>query len=205
MQTDGLRYAGEVITWRPLLIAAAGSIVITATARQGEAFPLQASAILLGAAAAFALDDPMFEILGASPTSLARRRATRLAVVLTPIVVFWMALVIWHGNRSSAASLTLTTMFTGLLSLSFGISGIAGRRSQGRGGPVAAPAILAALIVSGLLPTRWRPLPLGDVPGGFATIRARWALAAVVGVFALVVSSRDLAGRRSQAARPSDE
>jgi hypothetical protein len=52
-----------------------------------------------------------------------------------------------------------------------------------------------ALVLSTVLTPRWRPLPLGDIPGGWSPIYVRWTSAGVVGLLVFLLSSRDLANR----------
>jgi hypothetical protein len=85
-------------------------------------------------------------------------------------------------------------MFAGLLGLSLSLAGVAERRSTtGRGGIVATPGLMILLVASSLVPHRWRPLPMGDVPGGWTQIYLRWGAAAAIGVLVLLWSSRDRA------------
>jgi hypothetical protein len=94
-------------------------------------------------------------------------------------------------------------MFAGLVGLTFSIAGVASRRSPtGRGGIVAGPGLFILLIVSTLFPTRWRPLPMGDVPGGWTPIYLRWGTAAVIGLLVFLWSSRDPARHALRARGP---
>jgi hypothetical protein len=154
---------------------------------------MQAAAILLAGGVAFTLDDPAAEILAASPTPLSRRRSLRLLLVAPPVTLLWALLLTWQGTEGSEETLALTLLLAGLVGLSLAVSGVAGRTSwlPGRGGLVAPPAILVLVFSSGVVPRRWRPLPLGDVPGGWTQIYIRWAAAAAVGALVLLMSSRD--------------
>lgn len=194
MRSEGLQRTVYAISWVPALIATVVSTLVVAIRHDpADVFPLQLSALLLSTAAAFALDDPAFDILSASPTSLRRRRLMRIAVVLAPIALVWTGQVVVRGTVGVEETLTLIAMFAGLLALSFGISGIAGRRSSGQGGRIAAATVLALIVVSTLIDPRWRPLPFGDVPGGWSALQARWGVATVAGTMLLIASSRDLA------------
>ncbi len=202
MSADGLRHTARAIGWVPTLIAILlSSVVVAIRPEPDDVFPLQLSAILLSTAAAFALDDPAFEVLAASPTSLLRRRFTRIAVVLLPILLVWTTQVLAHGTTDWDETLTLIAMFGGLLGLSFGISGVAGRRSSGHGGPTAAPTVLILIVVSTLIDPRWRPLPFGDIPGGWTALQTRWAIAAAAGALFLVASSHDPARQGQRVVR----
>jgi hypothetical protein len=182
------------IRWPPLGVAALLSVAIVAW-RHGEpaAGPMQAVAILLAAGTGFTLDDAAVEILAASATPLSRRRSMRLLLVVPPVTLLWVLLVRWQGTDGTAETLALMLLFAGLLGLSLAVAGVAGRTSwlPGRGGLAAPPAIFVLLFVSGAISRRWRPLPLGDVPGGWTQIHIRWSFAAAVATLVLMLSSRD--------------
>jgi hypothetical protein len=186
------------IRWPPLGIAAFLSVAIVAV-RHGEhaAGPMQAAAVLLSGGAGFTLDDPAAEILAASPTPLSRRRSMRLLLVVPPVACLWGLLLTWQGTEGSEETFALVLLVAGLMALSLAVSGVAARTSwlPGRGGLAAPPAILVLVFLSSAVPRRWRPLPLGDVPGGWSQIYVRWAAAAAVGMLVLLTSSRDPAAR----------
>ena len=196
-RNDVVRYSARVIPWLPPLAAAVvATVVIAVRHGQAETFPLQIAAVLLASGIGYALDDPAFEVLAASPTSYRRRRLQRLSIVLPPTVVLYAALLVWQGTAGPEETLAFVAMATGLMGMAVGIAGVASRRSpRGLGGIAVAPALFAALILSTMLPPRWRPLPIGDIPGGWLPIYLRWSAAALVGVLVLAVSSRDRAGR----------
>jgi len=188
----GLRYTAMTIPWHPMVIA---TVVGAAVLASGHARLVVIPTTLLAAAAGFAFDDSSYETLAASPSSLIRRRLGRLIVVIPPTIILWTALVS-QGVNGRQETLTLVAMFAGLVGLTLGIAGVAALRTGGRGGAVAAPVLLLALIVSAVFPPLWRPLPLGDVPGGWPALQTRWSTAAVIGTLVLLVSSRDPARRR---------
>jgi hypothetical protein len=185
----------RTIRWLPLIAAwIVGTAVVVLLREREAASTLQAVAILFACGAGYAFDDPAAELLTASPTSLLRRRIARLALVLPPTVAIWLVLVGVQGPASGAELWALVALFAGLLGLSLSIAGVAERRSPaGRGGIVAAPALFVLLVASSLVPPRWRPLPMGDVPGGWGPIYLRWSAAAAIGLFVLLWSSRDRA------------
>jgi hypothetical protein len=187
----------------PLLalgVAMAASVAVVA-ARHGEAAatPIQVVSVLLAAAIGFCLDDPAHEVMEASPASLFRRRLLRVALVAPPTVATWTVLTWWQRPASADEVLALVLLFAGLLALSLAVAGVAGRTSSaaGRGGMAAPPALLGAILVSSLMRPRWRPLPFGDIPGGWSQIHLRWGLVAAAGTVAFLVSCRDpAAGHR---------
>ena len=192
---DALSHLVRVIRWNPLGIAAViGSVVVASRHNGDAAAPLQISAVLLASAAGFGLDDSAAELLDASPATLLRRRLVRVAVVAIPTVIVWITLFWAQGPESAAEGWALTAMFSGLLGLSMGTAAVATRRTScGNGGIVVGPALLIALFASTTLPPRWRPLPMGDIPGGWLAIDLRWTTAAVTGAAVFVRSSRDRA------------
>ena len=190
--------------WLPALAAGIlGVVVVAALHDRDAAAPLQAVSILLASAAGFAFDDPAAEILAASPTPLRRRRMVRLALMGPPILLAWLALVAAQRPASWAEGWAIAAMFAGLVGLSLSIAGAASRRSPtGRGGIAVGPGLFILLIASTLIPTRWRPLPMGDVPGGWTPIYLRWGTAAVIGVLVFLWSSRDPARHALRARGP---
>lgn len=193
MRTQAVRYAARSTTWFPLMLAGLISTLVVA-ARHGHeaAVPLQAVAIALASGAGFALDDPSFEILAASPTPLLRRRLLRVLVVVPPTVLLWLLLLRWQGTAGNEETWAVVAMFAGLVGLSLGIAGVASRRSsRGLGGIAVAPTLFVTLMLSTTLPPRLRPFPMGDIPGGWPQIYLRWTAAAVIGLLAFLVSSRD--------------
>lgn len=180
------------IPWHPMVIA---TVVGAAVLASGHARLVVIPSTLLAAAAGFTFDDPSHEIVAASPSSLIWRRFSRLIVVMPPTIILWTTLVS-QGVNGRQETLTLAAMFGGLVGVTLGIAGVAAHRTGGRGGAVAAPVLLLALIISALFPPRWRPLPLGDVPGGWPALQARWSAAALIGAVVLLVSSRDPARRQ---------
>jgi hypothetical protein len=199
-----LSHTARAIPWLPAFAAGIlGVVVVGALHDRDAAAPLQAVSVLLAGAAGFAFDDPAAEILAASPTSLRQRRMARLALIGAPILLFWLALVAAQGPASWAETWAIAAMFAGLVGLTFSIAGVASRRSPtGRGGIVAGPGLFILLIVSTLFPTRWRPLPMGDVPGGWTPIYLRWGTAAVIGLLVFLWSSRDPARHALRARGP---
>lgn len=194
---DTVSYFARAIRWNPLGIAAALACAIVALRHNSDAAaPLQITAILLASAAGFVFDDPAGELLDTAPPTLLRRRLARLTVVAVPTIGLWVVLFFVQGPGSSEEACALTAMFAGLLGLAVGIAGVANRRTNsGNGGLAEGPALLIALFASTALPPRWRPLPMGDIPGGWAAIDIRWITASLIGVSVFVWSSRDRARR----------
>lgn len=188
-----LRYTRMAVPWHPLAIALmVGAVPAVAGRGESVAFPTA----LLAAAAAFAIDDPSHETLATSPTSLLRRRLHRLTVVAPMTVLGWAALVLIPVAGGIQETVTLVAMFAGLFALSVGFASTIASRNRGRGGALGSSALLSALIVSSIFPPSWRPLPMGDVPGGWGALQTRWSLSAMAGMVIFLVASRDPAARR---------
>jgi hypothetical protein len=182
----------RAVAWQPLLMASSLATLAAAVCPgQDTVLPLQVAAVVLAASAAFALDDSAFEMMAAMPSTLAARRAMRLLLVSCAVWSVWGALLAWRQPSEPQELWTLLAMFGGLFGLSIGVSGVAGMRSGGRGAAVTGPTLLVALVASSVVPPDWRPLPLGDVPGGWPALQLRWSAAAVLGASMLSVSSRD--------------
>jgi hypothetical protein len=181
------------VAWQPPLLASAvAALAVAVSPGQDTVLPLQLAAVVLGASAAFAVDDPAFELVAALPSTLAARRAVRLVLVAGAIGAVWGILLAWRRPAETQELWTLLAMFAGFFGLSVGISGAAGRLTGGRGAAVTGPTLLLALIASSVVTPRWRPLPLGDIPGGWAALQLRWSAAALLGASILSMSSRDV-------------
>lgn len=188
-----LRHTARAIRWGPMAGAvAASSVLITTLGRGASTLPLQMTAFLLGAAAAFAVDDPAGESLAASPRSLWSRRVVRLAVIVPLTGIMWFLALLADPPESAGEGLALTATSVGFLGLGLGAAA-AGCRVAGwtQGGTIAGPSLVVGIILSSTLPPVWRPLPTGDVPGGFPAISARWAVAALIGIVTLRLASND--------------
>lgn len=201
--TEAFRYKVRSIPWFPLVVAALlATLIVTARHGHDAALPLQGVSIALASGFGYALDDPAFEIFAASTDPLLRRRLERLAIVVLPTVALWMMLLVWQGTAGPEETWALAAMFAGLLGLSLGIAGAASlRSSRGRGGIAVAPILFATLVLSTVLTPRWRPLPLGDIPGGWSPIYVRWTAACVVGMLVFLFSSKDPARRGPRSLR----
>ena len=111
---------------------------------------------LLAAAAAFLLDEPASAVVDVTPTGPAHRTAVRALALLVPLAVgSGLVLAFALGQpRPSWPAVTLT--LAGNVLLGFAIACVA-RRRTGEPGPFAAAAVVAVLVVPGLLPSasRW--------------------------------------------------
>jgi hypothetical protein len=185
------RHTIRAMPWQPQ--GAAGGLALAFVAT--DTVPFVVATILMTTAGAFCLDDPAHEVTAASSTSLVRRRLWRILIMLTPTSMLWATLMAWQAGDDSAEAWALALMYFGLTGLSLGIAGSVARRTNGHSGQVAAPTVLVLIILSSVLNPHWRPLPLGDIPGGWPQIYLRWGLAGFAGLALLAASSRDPARR----------
>jgi len=167
---------------------------------------LRVTAFLLAAGAAFALDDPAAATLAGSPTRLALRRAHRLAPVGAAWGVLWgtaiaVADATAPGTPLAVPTLEAVTMFT----LALAASAVAGAHApEGRGGVVAGPALMLAML--GVLLAqyrypRWATLfALSPDTPEWNGARLRWAVLLAAGVAALTATSLDPSRARRRAA-----
>jgi hypothetical protein len=124
--------------------------------RGGAPALLPISFALLAAAAAFLLDEPASAIVDVTPAGPGRRTAVRALALLVPLGV-GAGLVLAFALRQTRPSWPdVSLALAGNVLLGFAIACVA-RRRTGEPGPVAASAVVGALIVPGLLPpvTRW--------------------------------------------------
>lgn len=188
---DLARHTIRAMPWQPQ--GAAGGLALAFVAT--DTVPFVVATILMTTTTAFCLDDPAHEVTAASSMSLLRRRLWRVFIMLTPTSMLWATLMAWQAGDDRAEAWALALMYFGLTGLSLGIAGSVARRTNGHSGQVAAPTVLVLIILSSVLDPRWRPLPLGDLPGGWPQIYFRWGLAGFAGLALLAASSRDPARR----------
>jgi hypothetical protein len=142
-------HTARTLRWAPLTSIAAGSAVVWAiTATQGRALPTQVAVLACGAVAGgvpLALDDPAHALLAASPTTERRRLLRRLALVLVPGLVLWLALAATAGRLFDDASNQPSLVALAALALA-GVAAMAVTQGHRPG---------AAVTVGGALPLAW--------------------------------------------------
>lgn len=146
------------------VLAGAPSLVVAL--RQGRSYDgaLVAAALAVGAATAFAVEDPAEETLGASPTPLAHRRLLRLAAVALGAAVM-SALLLLVAAFSTPGGLTGGDVGrrAAEMAATSGLAGAGAGLAQRRGAPWAAHGgaaggVLVTLLISGLA-YRYTELP----------------------------------------------
>ena len=150
--------------------------------RGGAPALLPISFALLAAAAAFLLDEPASEVVDVTPTGPGRRTAVRALALLVPLGV-GAGLVLAFALRQTRPSWPEVGLaLAGNVLLGFAIACVA-RRRTGEPGPVAASAVVAALIVPGLLPpvARWvHTFPAATpYPHGLSATACWWLISGV--------------------------
>lgn len=193
----------RAIYWTPLLASGAvtPTLAVLITAGTGGITPadaiivLRASALLVGAAAGFALADDMAVSTAALPSPRWLRQWLRTVLALGPSAIGWMATYAVTATSSadgttaplaSAALEAVVLVAVGLAGAAFAV-----RRIPGRHGAVAGTAtLLGALVGSLFLAGDWSPWPLpGDAR--WNTAHTGWLLALPITVAALTVAHRD--------------
>jgi len=181
-----------------LLCAAAATPVLWALVRGGREVGIAAiaAALIGGAIAGLAVEDPTEVIVAASPTARAHRRGLRLAWVLGSVAGTWAvvaALAVLVGASSSSPVALLAALAT----TSAGGSVVAASRAAndpgfGEPGLAGVAGGLLACLVVGAVAMRVDWLPALAEPGD-ADI---WAVLATVSVLAAAAGWRDPAARR---------
>jgi hypothetical protein len=202
----------RTVAWAALLSGAAACVAIIGLASLDLELSARSrwpglGALALCVGAAFVLDDPASATVDASPTSLARRRMLRIALVLPLLCGVWAA-SLWYATSADGAPFgphargALTVQFGAMLAVTLGASAAALRLMPSeRGGWTGVIALFALLGAAFYLPRRWALLaaPSDNV---WHAAQQRWALLLALGVLALAWANRDPAARRHQFRRP---
>lgn len=146
----------------------------------------------------FALDDPASEIVAASPTSLARRRAIRVLIAVTITIGVWVlvAAVVATSRRNRFPTYDIVIEIAALAAIGLATGAAVQRRTDSPGGPTAALVVLVGpAFMSGVAFRDVRVFP-SLVPG--QDLRERWVWLTVVALIMLISASRDPALRRGR-------
>ena len=178
----------RVTRWQPLLVGGALAAVLSRAGRADPELRALVVAVVLALGAAFVFDDAAAVTLASSPSTLRRRRAHRLALVLPTAAAVW-ALVLrslsWttHGvARPGPATLAFATM----LAVTFAIAAMScGPHADLPGGAVTAPTLLALVLTSAALPRRFAVFPV-------AGHERRWWLVLAASAAVVWVRSADV-------------
>ncbi len=144
----------------------------------------------------FALDDPAAETVGASPTTLARRRIRGFAIVGAITAATWLviAAVVATSDTQRFPTYDVIIELAALTAIGLATAATVQRRTQAPGGPTAALVVLVGpVFLSGVVFRDVRVFP-SLVPG--QDLRDRWIWLALAGAVVLVLTSRDPAVRK---------
>src|SRR4051812_18264530 len=179
----------------PMLLGGLAALVTVAPRVGGndELSPAYALAMLCGTAGAgFALDDPATEILAASPTPLATRRATRIAVIAAVILSTWVPLGVVAVATRGRADFSLTHLAVelgALATIGLAVAAVVQHHTGRTGGPFAALIIFVGPVTMSALAFRNTTLFPSVLPG--SPLHERWAWLALVAAAALTFTSRE--------------
>lgn len=189
------------VPWSPLLAAASAALGIAGLAalRPSEELgwhAVRVAAAALAGGAGYLLDDAAAPLTGATPERLWRRRRAVVLPGLGILSVGWaLVAALMEGRLPALPVLGLTLEMAAMACLALGAAAVLFRRSEESPGAVVAPALLLA-VVGTIMADPGPVLPIWATPGEhWVTGRAWWAGFAVLGVAALLVASRDPAGR----------
>jgi hypothetical protein len=151
----------RAIPWTPLMVVAACLAVITAVAAHAGMWPvvvLGIASAALAAALVAGLRDPAAALLSAVPTSPARRRARRQALLLPAGLVVWL-LSVWAARQWESAVGWPIGQLAALTATGFAVAAWAPARISLEAG-VAAPLLWYAAARAGGLGPDPAELPL---------------------------------------------
>lgn len=192
----------RVVRWQPVPVAVVASVALLWWQDADLHDPpnavwlLRCVALLLAVACASALDDPTRSLLAAVPTPAWWRAALRLAVVVLPAALAWVAALLWtvHHVAGPLPAGALTLEAAGLTAAVLAVAaGLARWRGLDDPGLVAGPVVLGLALLLVQLPER---LVMVGPPGAhWAAAHQRWALLSLAAAAVLVLSLRDPAAR----------
>lgn len=180
----GTRHLATVLTWKPLAATTVGTATWLALTDRPSPLLLSAAAAAVAAATPFVLDDTAAATLGPSPTTLWRRRAQRISLVL-PLLSGWWLLAFTIVSRSSdplppaAYALQLATLLAVGLAASSTSSSVDSERA--RGGTAGGVAVIVCFGTA-FLPARALQL----VPANPDAPDAGWKLVVLLAVAVVI-------------------
>jgi len=161
-------------------LAAAPTLIVVLQQGRDHTGALLAGALVLGAMAGYAVEDPAEETLSASPTGLARRRLLRLSALVLGVAAIAAVLLVVAAARAELTTDDLGRRLVELLAAS-GLAAAAAGSAQRRGvtgaGHGGAVTALAGILLVASLAHRFRELPtlMADLH------HDRWWWVAIVG------------------------
>jgi hypothetical protein len=163
----------------------------------GAAFPAAATALLpicfalLGAAAAFTLDEPASLVVDVTPTGAARRTAIRAVALVAPLTAGALVLLATALRGQALPWAAAVLALAGHVLLGFAVACVA-RTRTGEPGAVAGTAVALVLMAPGLVPEVGRWVRAFPAPGaGPSPDPVWWTILAVCAVAIAVSASRE--------------
>ncbi|MEX2291298.1 MAG: twin-arginine translocation signal domain-containing protein [Mycobacteriales bacterium] len=206
--TDRLRWSWRALSRRSLLggCAAAAALGVAASGSLDDPFGavlvLRGAAVLLACAVAFAVDDPSYDVLAASPTPLRRRVLARVGLAGAVAAGIWCGLLLLAaavGGDVPAAALSLEAAALASLAAA-GAVVLQTWRGIAEPGLLMAPAVAGAVLAANLLPARWALLAPAPGAPGWEAAHQRWTAVLCLAVLLAAVGTRDRAAGRSAGA-----
>lgn len=160
---------------------------------------LRGVGVILACAWVVALDDPLGEVLAASPYPRPVRWGTRVLLVLAVLVPTWAAAAVLVEQRTSS----VPVLAVGLEALGLGVTGLVlaatVRTWRGQLEPsyVAVAGVLVLAVVSDALPRRWALVQDQTWGPPWEAAHVRWAAVLLVAFCLLTMLLRDPLARRS--------
>jgi hypothetical protein len=179
VRLTALPYVRRLVGWQVVVATMAPVSVAVFTSRRLTETHWTVLALSAGLAITLILDDAAAVTLAASPASLWRRRALRIAVGVPAVVVATVPAA-WYLHAHTAVPWADGGLeWAGTVAVGLALACLTLRRTPDAiASAVAAPLLLVAVAVAATLPERWSVRPVGDH-------RGLW-LAAVVACAGLV-------------------
>jgi len=195
----GVRGAGVGVPVVAALVLVASTFAVT----ESYGSPLLlAVTVILGFALQAAVDDPERSILAAAPCALPRRTLSRVAAAGSFTLPVWLlaaAVTRWHLAATPVPALVLQTATLWVVGVVVAMS--AWRASDSpHPSYIAAPVLLAMVLVGTLLPPQWRMFDAQQWGPPWLAAQLRWCavFSASVGVLALLLTD-PMTSRRARA------
>lgn len=205
--SDGVRWSWRALSRRSLLggCAAAAALGVAGSGSlddpSGTLMVLRGVAVLLACAVAFAVDDPSYDVLAASPTSLRRRVLTRVGLATAVAGGIWGGLLLLAesvGGDVPAAALTVEAAALASFAAAAAVA-LQTWRGTPEPGLLVAPAVAGAVLAANLLPARWALLAPAPGAPGWEAAHQRWAAVLCLALLVAAAGTRDRAARRRSA------
>lgn len=189
-----------------MLVGAGGiaAVVLAVAVRSDDpaatVVALRAAALLIGAGAGTALDDPAAPTLAASPIGPPSRRLLQVLLICGTAIAAWLALLtvtlhVAGGGVPGELAVRMSIEAVALLASGLAVAALAIRSNQsGTGGSIAGPVLFVGVIGATLIQQRWPTVtlfPIGPADPRWPEATTAMAGALVVTVVLFVRASLD--------------